>query len=184
MSVRDRVGRLVGRSRQARIATLVTALALAAAALGFIALDTDDSSDGDGSQDPYVAEADRVCVEGKATIVRVGQQIFAPPQPANVVATYAAATLQSLNDTRSRLAALEPPADLRDRAATFDARLGELASELEELERAGRVNDPARIQAANLRVESVTVDADQAAAALGLERCAMVRVSLNAQGSG
>jgi hypothetical protein len=178
MSVRSRVGTLVGRTRRARIITAATVLALAVAVIAFIALDSGDNSSEPLHQNEYQQRADRICLDGKATLVGVGRQLFTPPQPPDAFAKYMAISAQTAMETRSKLAALDAPSDLQAEADALDASLVRLTAAARAAERAIRAASPSRIQVAAPRVESATTRTDEAAARLGLIRCAALRVRL------
>jgi hypothetical protein len=179
MTLRSRIEGVMGRTRRARIITAATVVALVGAVIAFIAIDPGgDSSDGSSSENPYQASADNICVNAKNTLFGIGHQLFTPPQPPDALPKYLSASAQIARQTRSYLAALNPPDDLRERAKAFDARLAALASTTDAAAAAVRSADPNRIQAAGPRVEQATAGSDRAAAALGLERCPRIQVRL------
>jgi hypothetical protein len=179
MTLRSRIEGVVGRTRRARIITAATVVALVGAVIAFIAIDPGgNSSDGSSSENPYQASADNICVNAKNTLFGIGRQLFTPPQPADALPKYLSASAQVARQTRSQLAALNPPDDLRVRADAFAARLAALAERTDAAAAAIRSNDTNRIQSAATQVERATAASDRASAALGLERCPRIQVRL------
>jgi hypothetical protein len=171
------VGGLIGRSRRARLVTLATVVAVVGAVIAFIALDSDNSAE-QLHQNTYQQKADEICVDGKTTLVSVGRQLFTPPQPPDALARYLALSAQTARDTRAKLAALDAPSDLQAEADALDASLVRLIAAARAAESAIRAGNPDRVQAAAPRLESATTRTDEAAAKLGLIRCAGLRVRL------
>lgn len=178
-SLRDRLARLIGRSRRERIISAATVAAIVVAIAAFIALPTDDS-DQDESRpaDPYTARADRICLDAKVELATAGSSTIADAN-ANPIADYARQAEATTRRTRERLAALEVPKDRLQEATVLDTRLREIEAEIARLGRvAGRRGDLGQVPAQTVRVEAAGQAVEEAVARLGLAECAELQVGL------
>jgi hypothetical protein len=175
------VRRLAGESREARLITVGTLLAIVVAVVAFLALEED--ADDESVPTGYVAEADRICVQGKERVALLGQQSFSPESnDPNPLDDYVVASIRITREVRVDLGELEPPADLREEAEALDAALGEVIAALTQLGRAASTGED--LLPAVTRVEAAQDTSEQAVEGLGLRACSRLEVGLEDLRSG
>ena len=166
-SLRQRMGRLIGRSRRERLISAGIAIALLVAIAAVIAISTGGSED----TDTYVEKADRICIKSKQALVVVGNRVSESRRdPTGAIALYAGAAAEIAADWRSRLAGLDPPPDSKEASARLDEALAKFKHEADEVVLRAQVGqNPRRLKA---RLAAAGSRAQEASDALGLEDCA------------
>lgn len=166
-SLRERMGRLIGRSRRERLISAGIAIALVIAIAAVIAISTGGSED----TDAYVEKADRMCIESKQALAVVGNRVSESQRDQKgALALYAGAAAEIAADWRSRLAGLDPPPDSKEASARLDEALAKFTDEADEVViRTEAGQDPRRLRTQLAAAGSHTQEATDA---LGLDGCA------------
>jgi zinc-ribbon domain len=166
-SLRERMGRLIGRSRRERLISAGIAIALVIAIAAVIAISTGGSE----HTDAYVEKADRMCIESKQALAAVGNRVSESQRDQKgALALYAGAAAEIVADWRSRLAGLDPPPDWKEASARLDEALAKFKDEADEVViRTEAGQDPRRLRTQLAAAGSHTQEATDA---LGLDGCA------------
>jgi zinc-ribbon domain len=166
-SLRERMGRLIGRSRRERLISAGIAIALVIAIAAVIAISIGKSED----TDAYVEKADRMCIESKQALAVVGNRVSESQRDQKgALALYAGAAAEIAADWRSRLAGLDPPPDSKEASARLDEALAKFKDEADEVViRTEAGQDPRRLRTQLAAAGSSTQEATDA---LGLDGCA------------
>jgi zinc-ribbon domain len=180
-TLRERFGGLAGPTRQARIVTALTALALLVAVAAFIALDPAEDEN-DIPRDAYTIEAEAVCLDAKREIIAAqgqGPEDAAGSGPG----AFAAALVPVTGDWRAGLEELAVPPDRTEEAGELDRALREVQIELAQLalvpagegrEALARAEE---VDLASIRVEEAIDD-------LGLSACGRRAIGIRASNGG
>jgi zinc-ribbon domain len=176
-SLRERMGRLIGRSRRERLISAGIAIALVIAIAAVIAISTGGSED----TDAYVEKADRMCIESKQALAVVGNRVSESQRDEKgALALYAGAAAEIAADWRSRLAGLDPPPDSKEASARLDEALAKFKDEADEVViRTEAGQDPRRLRTQLAAAGSHTQEATDA---LGLDGCAEAGLAIGAIG--
>jgi hypothetical protein len=181
LSPRERLARLVGGTPRARLLTAGTVIAVIIAVVAFIALKPSGEEEGP-RDDPYTLAADATCVRAKQLIVAAERRSLSPGYHRDR-GEYAGAVVRIVAQWRAALGELSPPADRVEQAESLDAALANVevkAGTLARLERES--TDRSAVLAYGHNVDDATAEAEQAIAALGLERCAAIHLAEQASG--
>lgn len=163
-SVRERLGRLVGRTRRERMLAAGTVIALAVAVLAFALLDTPDDPI---PRDEFTVTADQQCVDAKTAIA--AQSVGGS---ASAATNFSTGVLSTVVEWRQGFGELSVPAGRMAEAAAYDQALLDVIIEFGALSRAARMGEGESEAAAaaddsTARLETAIVD-------LGLTDCAAV----------
>jgi hypothetical protein len=178
--MRERLGRLAGPTRQARIVTALTALALLVAVAAFIALDPAEDEN-DIPRDAYTVEAEAVCLDAKRNLLAAQRPGTA--SSGGGPAAFAVALVPVIGDWRAGLEELAVPPDRSEEAGDLDRALREVQIELAQLalvpadegrEALARAEE---VDAASIRVEEAIDD-------LGLSACGRRVIGIAASNGG
>lgn len=172
----NRFGKLMGESRNARLLTVGTVLALVAAAIAFIALPSDDGDE--VPYDAYSQAADKLCVAEKEAIVSAGQQSLEKDAGGARLAAYAGGLVPIVVEWRSAVDGLSPPADRADAAEALSLALRRVAVEAGALARVARTLGPRPALARAKEVDAATAEVERAIDELGLRRCANLGIGV------
>lgn len=173
----DRLGKIVGENRSARLVTAGIVAALLVAVVAFFALPSDD--DEEIPYDAYTRAADELCVAEKQAIVAAGQSSLAEEAGGARLAAYAGGLVPIAVEWRTSLAGLSVPADRAEAAASLDLALRRVAVEAGALARAARtLGQRAALARAN-QVDAATAKVEQAVERLGLRRCASLEIGVS-----
>jgi zinc-ribbon domain len=169
-SLRERLSRLVGRTRRERLITLGTLAAIALAILAFVLLDP--AEDDSPPPDAYSLAADEVCVAAKRDIARAakGARGRDPGRFAQDLVLLVAQWRTATSD-------LVPSVERSGGAAELDIALRDVLVEAAVLARMGREGaDEDAIGEQVGVVEATSASVEQAIDDLGLERCAVLQL--------
>lgn len=178
-TLRERLGRLAGTTRQARLVTALTALALLVAVAAFIALDPAEDEN-DIPRDAYTIEAEGVCLDAKREIIAAQGQ--GPEDAGGGPGAFAAELVPIVGSWRASFADLGAPPDRAQEVGELALALRDVEIELAQLalvpagagaEALARAEE---VDAASIRVEEAISD-------LALDACARRAIGL-AAGSG
>jgi hypothetical protein len=170
---RNRLDEVIGTSRRARAVTALTVLAIAVAVVAFIVLRSGDD-EGAVTQDAYLRQLDRACVEEKT---RLSELELATLQPNSAsFASYVDYLVRDVTEWHANLQATSPPAAHVEGVRAVEGALLEVLIEAGRLGRAVRENSQREIVRAAERVDAATGQVDPALEFLGLERCPAVAV--------
>lgn len=176
--IRERLGRLVGTTRKARLTSIATVAALVVAVAAFILL---KPSGDEIPRDAYTISADRLCLEAKARIVEVERRSVEGPASAQN-AGFAQTLVPVVSAWRSRFQKLDVPADRIEKADEMRTALLETEIALAKLARAEAGGDRAAVLATAKRADTTTTHVEEAASSLGLDECAQAAIGFSAPG--
>lgn len=165
----ERLGRIAGETRRARLLTVGTVLAIVIAVAGFIALSPED--DGAIPRDSYTRAAERICLGSKRQIVAAEQSAVQHVERGSN-AILARALVPIVAGWRAQLGVLNTPEDRVQPAGELDRALRDVEIQISKLALVAGAGDRRRILAQARRVDAETVQVEDAIAALGLEECA------------
>lgn len=180
VSARERIGRLVGTSRRARLASAGTAVALAVAIVAFIVL---KPAEDQIPRDAYTVAADRICLEAKAQIVAVEKQAIGG-STAKSASGFAQELVPVVSRWRSRFQQLSVPSDRREAAARLRSALLETELDIADLARAETGRNGAEIRAAAEEADKATSQVEGAVSSLGLDECASEAIGFSSSRDG
>lgn len=170
VSARERLKRLVGTTRKARLITAATVIALLVAVAAFIAL---DPAEDEIPRDAYTVAADRLCLDSKRSIVAI-ERSFTPQGP-EVVARELVPVIAAW---RSQLNGLNPPADRSDLARELEAALLQAEVQIAGLARVAKSGDQRQTVAKARQADAASTEVEEAVAALGLDECAEAAIGV------
>jgi hypothetical protein len=174
-SLQDRISRVVGTTRRARLATAATAIALLLAVVAFFAL---DSSDDDAiPRDAYTVAADGQCIAAKRQIVSSERRFLTSPGGAET-SEVAKALLPIVATWRSDFGALSVPADRLEQARQLDSALREVEIAIGELARVADEGDRRQTLASARGADGAATRVEGAIASLGLSQCGRLTLGL------
>jgi predicted nucleic acid-binding Zn ribbon protein len=169
LSTRERLARILGTTRKARLITAATALALLVAVIAFFALDTAEEEA--IPRDGYTLAAERICLDAKQEIVAAERQATAGSLASSLVPVVAS--------WRAQFEALAVPADRGEQAQGLEAALLEAETELGGLARASRAGTKAEVLASAKEADAASARVEEAVAELGLGECAAATIGLS-----
>jgi Double zinc ribbon len=170
VSTRERLGRLLGTTRKARLITVATVIAILVAVAAFIAL---DPAEDEIPRDAYTVAADRLCLDSKRSIVVI-ERSFAAQGPAAV----ARELVPVIAAWRSQLNDLNAPADRKDLARELEAALLQTEVQIAGLARIAKGGETRQIVAKAREADAASTEVEEAVAALGLSECAEAAIGL------
>lgn len=173
---RERLNRLIGTTRRARIATLGTVAAIAIAIAAFIALAPSDDETV-VPQDAYTRATDVNCVEHKRDIAKAQRLALARGGSAGVIA-FADALVPVAGEWRDDLGHTAVPADRVEAVGTLDTALLAVEVQAGTLARVAREGDREAMLAAAGGVDAASRQVEAAVEGLELERCQLLTVSV------
>jgi hypothetical protein len=170
VSARERLGRLVGRTRKARLITAATVIALLVAVVAFIAL---DPAEDEIPRDAYTVAADRLCLDSKRSVVVIERSLAAqgPGAVARELVPVIAAWRSQLNE-------LNVPADRKDLARELEAALLQTEVQIAGLARIAKGGDTRQIVAKAREADAASAEVEEAVAALGLSECSEAAIGI------
>jgi hypothetical protein len=169
----ERLGRLIGNTRQARLVTAGIVIALVVAVIAFLSLDSDE--DGTATS-AYLEGLDRTCVAEKERISALETEALAkrgagPQEFASVLVTALAEWQEGLRQT-------PPPAADREETEALEAALLATMVEAAKLSRTIREGgSPGAIDDRARAVDEATRDLDETIEGNGLADCAELEVA-------
>lgn len=174
--IRERLDRLVGTTRRARLTSVATIVALVVAVVAFVFL----KPGGDEiPRDAYTIAADRLCLEAKVRIVEVERRSV--QGSASAPNTGFAQTLVPVVSTwRSRFQKLDVPTDRIEKANEMRTALLQTEIAIAKLARAEASGNREDILATAKRADTATTRVEEAASALGLDECAQAAIGFSA----
>jgi hypothetical protein len=170
VSARERIQRLVGTTRRARLVTAATVVAILVAIAAFIAI---DPAEDEIPRDAYTVAADRLCLESKRSIVTIERSLT--PQGTEMVARELVPVVAAW---RSQLNELNPPADRKDLARELEAALLQAEVQIAGLARVAEGGSQRQIVAKAGEADAASTEVEEAVAALGLAECAEAAIGL------
>jgi hypothetical protein len=172
VTTRERIAGLVGTTRRARWITLATALAIAVAIVAFVTLPTDEQGI---PRDDYTLAAEQICLDAKREMLATGR-LARERDSSTATIEYARALLPAVIGWRLQLDELEVPADREEEAAALTAALNLAEARIASLSRIAEAGNRRRTLAAAAAADDASTRVEEAAAALGLEECAELRL--------
>lgn len=173
LSPRERLGRIAGTTRKARLITAGTVLALFVAVAAFLALDSgeEDAIPRDG----YTLAAERICLDAKQEIVAAERRAARRD-----TSDFAGSLVPVVAAWRARFEALAVPADRGEQAQQLEAALLEAEAELAGLARAAKGGGKSEILTSAREADAASARVEEAVAQLGLSECAAATIGLSA----
>jgi hypothetical protein len=165
---RERVTRLVGTTKRARLLSAATAMAILIAVGAFLALKP--SAENSAVEDSFTRAADRTCVEEKRTIAALEEQTLRQSNPDT--ATFARALVSVVAEWHSNLKENPAPPIHSEAAAALDSALLDVLIRAGALARVAPDGKPSEIAAQAQLVDEASAKADRAIETFGLKRCA------------
>jgi zinc-ribbon domain len=169
----ERLKRLLGSNRRARLLSAATAIAIIVAIVAFVALDPGEES---GAQDTFLSGLDRSCVAEKERVSRLETETLrrSPPD----LAEFATVLVTIVAEWRASLEATPPPAIHAAGVEALDQGLREVLIEAGGLARLVRGSAPANRTATKAaEVDDATAAANRMIEDLGLDDCADIAVA-------
>ncbi|HEY8081937.1 MAG TPA: hypothetical protein VIE64_00095 [Solirubrobacterales bacterium] len=170
--MRERIARLIGTTRRARLLSAATAGAIVVAVGAFLALQP--SEDGI-TEDSFTQAVDRSCVEEKGRISTLEQQKV---QQRLNVEQFSAALVSIVEEWRMSLRQSPVPLTHAEAVRSLDSALLDVLIRAGALARVARSGSPAQIAVKAQLVDDAGVQVDQAIEGLGLTHCSDVGVGL------
>jgi hypothetical protein len=158
---RERLARLFGTTRRARLISGATALALVAALAAFIALNTDEGI----PRDAYTIAADGICLEAKRDIVSARKESGSP-------SSFPRALVAIVGNWRDQLRELSIPSDRVEQAHELEAALLVTQIRIARLARVAGLGEKRAALASAKQAEEASAGVEEAVASLGLDECA------------
>jgi anaerobic C4-dicarboxylate transporter len=173
ISWRQRVDRIIGTTRRARVLTGVTAAAILLAVIAFVALKP--AEDGP-EEDAYTRKLDKSCVTEKQTIAALEQQTA--QQGSGDLATFAGALVTIVEEWRSSLRENPAPAAHAEAVQSLDSALLEVLIKAGALARVARAGGATEVTASARAVDEASALVEQAVTNLGLSQCSDLSVGV------
>ncbi len=158
---RERLARLLGTTRGARLVSVATALALVAALAAFIALSADEGI----PRDAYTVAADGICLEAKRDIVSARRESGGP-------SSFPHALVAIVGNWRAQLRELSIPSDRAEQAHELEAALLVAQIRIARLARVAELGEKRAALASAKEAEEASAGVEEAVANLGLDECA------------
>jgi hypothetical protein len=177
----ERLKRLVGTTRRARLITAGTALAIVVAIVAAFALPSNDSGI---PRDSYTIAADRICVNAKKQIGAAGSRALAdasrgPSDPGE----YARALVPIVAQWRVDFDGLHTPDDRVQQANALNEALLEVETQASSLALAAE-RSATDLAARAQRVDELTKGVESAIGDLGLDECSGIAIAPGAPAPG
>lgn len=169
---RERLARLLGTTRRARLISVATALALVAALAAFIALSTDEGI----PRDAYTVAADGICLEAKRDIVSARKESGGPN-------SFSRALVPIVGGWRAQLGELSVPADRVEQAHELEAALLVAQIRIARLARAVELGEKRAALTSAKEAEEASANVEEAVATLGLDECAEAAIGFTPEKS-
>ncbi|MBA2546234.1 MAG: zinc ribbon domain-containing protein [Solirubrobacterales bacterium] len=166
-TLREQIAKLIGTTRNARLATVGTLVAVAIAVVAFAALRTDE----DEPQDQYTETADPICAEAKRQI--------AAAQPAEGGADQrraARSTVLAVALWRARLEDVPIPVDRVERAVALDDAMLRTLIDAGALARGPAADETGPLAQAE-ELDAAIAATESAIDELGLDACAEIEIA-------
>jgi hypothetical protein len=165
-SLKERIGRLLGTTRRARLLTVATALAIVVAIVAFIALKPGDES----GEDAFLQGVDQTCVAEKERISTLEQETLQQSPPN--VGEFASVLVTIVAEWRSNLQATPAPQIHAEEIQALNSALLDVLIDAGGLARVIREDRPAAVIGAQAgSIDEATAGVDQAIEDLGLSDC-------------
>lgn len=174
ISPRERLRRIIGTTRKARILTAATAVAFLVAIVAFFALNPGEDSI---PRDAYTLAAERLCLDAKAEIVATERQAAK-----GETSEFARGLVPIVASWRSGLSELKVPSDQVEKADLLEAALLEAEVKIGKLARVASQGDTDATVASAKQADAASADVEEAVAGLGLTQCARATIGLGRQG--
>ena len=158
---RARLARLFGMTRKARLVSAATAVALVAAVVAFIALNSDEGI----PRDAYTVAADAFCLQAKREIVLAREGGGDP-------SSFSQALVPIVGGWRAQLRELSVPPDRIEQARQLEAALLVAELRIANLARVAERGDRKVALASAKRADGASAAVEEAVANLGLSECA------------
>lgn len=174
-SARERLGRVIGTTRRARLVSAATAVAVAVAVAAFIALEPSEHTI---PRDAYTIAADQLCLDAKSEII-AAEQRFGRRGGNRDTSVFAHELVPIVAAWRSKVGKLAVPSDRVELAGELEAALLEAEIQIAALARvAAKGNEKVTLVSAK-RADAASAGVEEAVAALGLSRCAAETIGLS-----
>jgi hypothetical protein len=167
-SLRRRLTDLVGTSRNARLATLGTVVALVIAVAAFIALKPAEEDNGEIPRDSYTIAADNMCVAAKQKIVAVERQALGGEGGDTALARL----VPVVSGWRGEFEAIRVPTDRVEQARHVSEALRQVEIQLSGLTLAADEGKSSGAIASATKVDEASAEVETAISELGLTHCA------------
>jgi predicted nucleic acid-binding Zn ribbon protein len=172
LSFRERLRRLLGTTRQARLLSAATVIALVVAVIAFIAL----KPSGDTiPRDAYTIAADRLCLDAKGEIVAVERGAGHGDTSA-----FARELVPIVAAWRSEFGKLHVPGDRTEEAQNLQAALLEAEIQIAQLARVAQLGNEKRTVESAEQADRASASVEEAVASLGLSHCAAATIGFSA----
>jgi hypothetical protein len=171
---RQRLRRLIGSDRRARLLTAGTVIAFAIAIAAFVALRPSD----DGSaipQDSYTKALDTACIQHKGKIAAAQREALGGGGLV-VVSRYGDSLAAIAGEWHMELEDSPPPANRTELVEKLKSALLEVEIEAGTLARVARESNRRGVAKTAVQVDTATENVEMALASLQLERCAALTV--------
>ena len=167
----DRLARLFGTTRRARLVSIGTVVALTAAVAAFIALKSDEGI----PRDAYTIAADGICLQAKHEIVLARKD----PNPSSL----SRALVPIVGGWRAQLRELSIPSDRIEQAHELEAALLLAELRIAKLARVAGHGDRRVVLASAKVADKASISVEEAVADLGLDECAEAAIGFTEQES-
>jgi hypothetical protein len=171
VSFRQRLARIVGTTRKARIASAGTVLALVVAVIAFVALEPEEGSI---PRDGYTIAADELCLDAKGEIVAAERRASAISTD-----TFARALVPIVASWRGQFEALAVPSDRVEQAEALEGALLEAEARIAGLARVAADGARKEVVASAEEADAASARVEEAVAGLGLSECAAATIGLS-----
>lgn len=171
VSFGQRLGRIAGSTRKARIVTAATVLALVVAVVAFIALKPDEETI---PRDAYTITADKLCLGAKGEIVAAERQASRGDAD-----SFARALVPIVASWRDQFEALSVPSNRVEQAEALEGALLEAEAKLGGLARVAASGGKTEIVASAEEADAASAKVEEAVAGLGLSECASATIGLS-----
>jgi hypothetical protein len=158
---RDRLARLFGTTRRARLVSAATVVALVATVAAFIALNADEGI----PRDAYTIAADGICLQAKREIVLARKGDGDP-------SSFSRSLVPIVGGWRAQLRELSVPPDRIEQARQLEAALLVAELRIAKLARVAERGDGRAALASAKRADGASAAVEEAVASLGLSECA------------
>jgi zinc-ribbon domain len=176
--LRERLAGLIGTSRNARLATIGTVVALAVAIAAFIALKPSDD-EATIPRDAYTISADNMCIAAKRQIVAVERRVGEGKGDAALTQL-----LPVVSNWRREFEAMRVPTDRIEQSRHVSEALRQVEIDLAGLSLAAKEENSTAALASAKKADEASSKVEEAVAELGLTHCAARSIQLSTTASG
>jgi hypothetical protein len=171
LSPRQRLARIFGTTRKARIVSAGTVFALLVAVVAFVALKPEEESI---PRDGYTIAADELCLHAKG-------EILAAERRANAIGTgtFAHALVPIVASWRGQFEALSVPPDRVEQAEALEGALLEAEAKIAGLARVAADGARKEVVASAEEADAASAQVEEAVVGLGLSECASATIGLS-----